>query len=89
MSSFNISINGGSVGAMAIGHGARASGNIGGDTEPVGKMSVSVEIMGATQEQASEWLRAARMAVNRGEAANVADNTAQNGAKLAYSIKVG
>lgn len=57
----SINITGSSIGAMAVGQGATASGSTGG--KPTSKLRFTFEAKGATREQIAKWLRTAADAV--------------------------
>lgn len=84
MSKNTINITGSTIGAMAVGSGATASGSLGG-APSTGKFRFEFKASGATREQIAKWLRTAADAVAEDYCPTFAKS--ENGVSRAWALE--
>jgi hypothetical protein len=80
-----INITGSTIGAMAVGSGATASGSVG--PKPAGKLRLTFEARHASREQIAKWLRALALVMDDPEHPTTSAGTTVDGAERAWSLE--
>lgn len=82
----SITITGRTVGAIAVGDGAQASGSLGGAPRPGGTFALDFKAKGATREQIALWLRGVASVLEDPEHPTTTFAKEENGTSRAWTL---